>query len=316
MSDAIAHSGLEGIMRFFLIFLAVILTACSGARTVNYTQHINADHRIEDQHGVLIRINSDRLEFHGYPDFDRKNEAGAMLYPGGTPELFFVAVLTHATIQSSANDSRIQAIQNEADQILVPYLNTINGISAQKEMAGVVQELDQRWSHVSVVMSGVPQGDKVWLLTLEPVFYLLPDQRSILLRNVVKLSMLDSPDHVVYQNLVEVLSDVVHADSPETFWKHNQGDALTSTVRELISYSIDLAAMDIRNEFADEVAQQKTYSFMQGGTKTYQRGNLLMSACKRSTIRTLRGWIKSFPDQSNQMDCESLEPTTAPDSAV
>lgn len=295
-------------MRISIILFTVVLAACSGARTVNYTKHISEGTRFEDQHGVLLSLNSDHLEFHGYPDFDKKNEAGAMMYPAGTPEMFFVAVLTHAAIQGSVNDDKIQVIQTEADKILTPYINTINGIPAREMMGNVALTLDQRWQGVSVVISGAPEGEKQWKLTLEPVFYLLPDQKSILLRNVVKLAALDTPDHVVYQNLVEVLSEDVSADNLQEFWTREQGSALAGTALELMTYSIDLAAKDIRKEFSGEDSRQKTYSYMQSGTKTYQRGNLLMSECKRSTIRTLRGWIKSFPHQDSQAACESVTP--------
>lgn len=295
-------------MRYSILFLVVFMTACSGARTANYTKHISENPRFEDQHGVVLSFDGDNLEFHGYPDFNKQNESGSMMYPGGTPELFFVAVLTHAAIQGSANDNRIEAIQAEADQVLAPYMNAINAISAQEMMAEVVVDLDQRWPGVNVVKSGPPRGEKQWILTLEPVFYIMQDQKSILLRNVVKLAALNDREHVVYQNLVEVLSEELQTDNPQDHWIREQSGVLTNTTKELITYSIELAAKDIRKEFVSEERKQKTYSFMQGGSKTYQRGNLLMSECKRSTIRTLRGWIKSFPQQSNHASCESELP--------
>lgn len=296
-------------MRYFVLVLTLLVASCSGNKAVNYTKYVAENSNLPDIQKFVIKVQEAEIPFHGYPNFDKQNSSGAMMYPGGTPELFFVAVLTHAAIQSSVDQDQVDKIQVEADKVLEPYNAIVHGIQSSQYVDAAIESLNEKLGAQTIAVFDPAATDQIWVLSSEPILYLLPDEKSILIRNVVKLTGNNNPSDVIYQNLVEVLSDSFEGDDVRSYWNRENGIELQRVVQQLFTDSVELAIQDIGKQFANSGQKEKTFSFLQAGIRTYQRGTLLANSCNRTAIRTLRGWIKSFPEKSTDIACTSLSAT-------
>ena len=282
-------------MRISIIITLLILSGCSHNKSLTYTTHVKSAISMDDIDSVFLKVSNDeKVRFFGYVNFDGLgNGQGNMGYPGLGPGVYLVSILTHAAISESSKNSEKNKRQNQANTVLVPYRSLISDVDIQSLMNNVIRDLSKGSTHKIYKYEAEEELGR-WILTSIPVFYMTQDESHIILRNVVTLYNEGDPDTVVYQNMVEVISQPVKED-PRGFWIGNSGVEFNKVTNELLLTSFRLVNKDFRGVLTKIENKDRTFKYLLSGEKIFERGSLLATDCGRVTIRTLRGWLKSVP---------------------
>lgn len=239
--------------------------------------------------------------FRGQIDTSVSSQQGsAVLYPGGSAAVFLGSVLTHAAVAGSMNSAKEQKQQETANGILEPYRDAIEKVTDQFLLTAATAE-PQPFNRPLQVNSDI-NAHAAWVLDSAPVFEMAQDKRSISLQNQIAVYSRDDPSNVVYSNTVEIVSDPVAEPDPDVYWR--RPGAISRLSANMFLQSIHLALGDIRAR--QQTGPEKTFSYYQGNTKRYERGQLVSEDCDRYTLKTLRGWILSVPiSVDSQRSCDT-----------
>lgn len=238
---------------------------------------------------------SEKVEVRGAISFDNAGAgSNAMMYPVPGIAGLFAAVLAHAVVVNSVRGSEKSRIQVEADKVLVPYQETLNGWSMRDLVRQALDKSTAGGSRVLIEASTVESG---WVVESVPVFVLTQDQRALILENSIVVFAPGAPAAPVYQNLVRVVSAPQAAEEGAAEWNADQGKRFKDVGADLLGRSYDLALQDVGRAAVADVPQ-RTYRFAEGGTERMERAQLVESRCEMTVVRTLRGWLLAFPAKS------------------
>ncbi len=287
--------------RIILILLCVTFASACASQKPEHAEYINQKRDIGEPSNLqLAYAGPTTVAYFGLPNYDHLNVDGGagVLYPGGHAAVFLASVLTHAVIVDSAKESRRSKIQNQADQVLTPYRRHIDSLSYREIISGAVTRLEdvgERFTVSNYYDSTTSLAGDAWVLESNPSFYMLQDEGAILVQNSVVIHSGEEEPTIIYQNIVEVISQPYQGDSPQTYWSADNGAMLKNLSVELLAESVRLAIDDMRHQFLVRTELDQTFHFYQEGKKAYERGRLLAVEADRLTMRTLRGWLKSVP---------------------
>jgi len=261
----------------------------------------------KDASWTLRLPKQDKVIYKGIASFDDAGSgAGAMMYPAPNPAGFLVAVLAHGLLVGSAKDAQKTKLQQEADQVLVPYRPVLDDYLQQDLMQRGLQLVSTGGARKLVDASATPASE--WLVDSTPVFSLTKDQSTVVLENVVSIYAPDLPAAPAYQNVIRVVSQPKADADLVGFWSANQGEKLKAESAGLLAQSLDIALAEVSAQAA-QPAPARTYRYQEGAVERMERGQLVSERCGRAVIRTLRGWLMSIP--SKRPAEEGCAPATA-----
>ena len=289
-----------------LISILITISACNSTREDSFIKQINGKVNILPTENLYLSIDfSQTVNFHGYYDNDDiDNQSGQMMYPGDSGAIFLASIFVHAATAQSINDGALSEVQLKADSILSPYTEHINKFDHQKLVSCILKSIDKKYSFKITTLTE-EQHSKGWLLTSKPVFYMTQDQKEIILKHVMFVHNADQPEKILYKNIIEISSPTLKDESPHDYWITENNLPLVSS--ELYAESIRLFIDDMLATSSAQNTHQKTFRYYQGGKRNYERGTLVQENCAYTTIRTLRGWIKSFPTEKHNTTTENNE---------
>lgn len=254
---------------------------------------------------------------------------GAVLYSGDAGIAGLLAqIMVHAAIENSVQNSAEAKAQQQADEVLEPYQTMIDSISGSL----IVQSCLDLCNEETKGFISFPNADEgpsaTPEMTLEshPLFLLTQDRRNIVLRNILILRSVKATSlrtsrrssksnppaqkpNVIYQNVIEIVSNSCERDTSDTCWL--EAPTIGNLSGSLFSISMDLGVKDILRRYSNSEETDRTFKYKFGGASSYERGKLLSAESGRLTLRTLRGWIKSVPLEQKNTE----NPTTSMTSA-
>jgi len=242
----------------------------------------------------------DGVRFLGEYDNDSVGlDSGNMVYPGDAGVAgFLAAILTHAAISGSVKDNAYSKVQEEANKVLLPYSKYLQGFKNEELFSSIIGKINDKHKFRIEKYDGSNNELSDFVLKSEPIFYMSQDQKELILKHAMTIHRVNQPDKIIYKNITEIASNRINNDNMFNFWIEQNNLPIISA--DLYAESIDLLFFDMKNDFEKhQVQSQKTYRFMRGGKKSYERGTFVKSKCGYTVIRTLRGWLKSFPDDAN-----------------
>lgn len=285
-----------------VLFFPMILLFIAGCAShkPNHTKHVNQESHFTSETSLHFSYTGPEvISFAGLANYDDLNAGGSegVMYPGGHPAVFLVSVLAHAGTVEAIKESRRNAIEESANEVLLPYSSFLNQFTYQplfERAAKSLIDLESGSHHSGFVedVSAVESGR--WVMQSAPQFFMLQDSGALVLQNAIALYENAEKPKIVYRNVIEVISLPYQGDDPEQFWMEGGGERIANLSHELLIDSINIAIDDALKTQVEE-AKQQTFRFYQEGKKTYERGSLIAAQYDRITIRTLRGWIKSVP---------------------
>ena len=274
-----------------LVLFFTLLLGCSTTKAP-HTQYMTSFSEISPDAEFQLSISGeDQVPFRGLVNYDSvQGGQYAGLYPGGSGAIFAAAILVHSVAAESSKNTQKNELQAKADRVLEPYKPIISTIKSIHLLSSI-EDL--------TLSSTEDFGSSAFYLESSPLFLMSSDENTILLKNVITVYSGSSENHreLIYRNLVEVYSPFIKTNTPQSHWLSNDGSHLKMTSKSLYAESIRLALADIKNILLKD-EPEKTFSYFQSEEKKYERGRLVNEQEGRIAIRTLRGWIKSFPIKS------------------
>jgi hypothetical protein len=256
---------------------------------------------LKDATVALRTPKEQRLVYKGLANFDEAAAGSAMLYQVPNAAGLVAAILTHGAIISSARESQKTKLQEEADKVLGPYLEVLNGYTARALMERAARKMT--FGGKTRVLEDNDAAGTDWVVRTDPVFFMTQDQTAIALHNTISIHQGDSA--AVYQNIIRVNSAPENAADISGFWKDKDGEALKDASSSMFAQSLDIAIADATRGTKPAVAQ-RTFRYLEGNVQRVERAELVSELCDRVVLRTLRGWLMSVPVQQR-----AAEPTSS-----
>jgi len=225
---------------------------------------------------------------------DSQGKPGTMLYPGGNGLIFLASVLTHALINSTANQVKEQSAARRANKIVAPYRELLS----QLDLNSLMGDLTTAWPPLgeTFLPSGNAKLKNDWLVEVRPAFVLAADARTISAHIWIAFWPSSGSDRPKALRQVQVMSTPIKAEVPESVWKQDEGKRLRATLVGLVAEGLEIGLADA---FVDPALPQRSVPYTDGREDSIERGQFIRSDCGRVLLRNLRGWLMSLPARSN-----------------
>ncbi|PCK07129.1 MAG: hypothetical protein COA42_15960 [Alteromonadaceae bacterium] len=307
--------------KFPLLFscIAVVFSSCGSTVA---TKEESIPKEFVDAYSLTI-ADENNINYSGYLNYDNySNQAGVngAMYSGYNAGSFLATVLAHAMVSKSVDAKKKRKFKAESDEFLSVYESSINTVTSGFLTANFIESLEGENS--SVPVSVVPsmeahQIGKGHILS-QPSFVVTQDVTTIIISNRVALfnhgelgvlkaagerkkrkgSSSSRTPKPVYSNTMVIINNLategdVVGDNAVRVGNDNLG-ALSS---ELFDQSLRLMLTNM--DAQDDVdGKAETIKFHIGSNFRVERGVVLEKTCDRVVFKTLRGWIKSVPQES------------------
>jgi hypothetical protein len=299
--------------RLYLFLFAFALISCGTNVKTNLT--INNAPKQEILEEYTLHLNPEGVvPFSGYVNFDdftNTPNGQGVVYSGYNGATFLASILAHSAISKSIDKARLSAFESSSEVALAGYsefladfkLNNLldefwrqNTADHYKSMK-LIREISQFQS---------PKG----MVTSSPSFILTKKNDALIIENVIKRHEVQtksskskrkkrsvrterSKSKYSYENVVVIISDEII--DPKNYLSENFGENLKRMSADLFLESINFATQDMNPLSASIKFPQETIRFYIGDILRIERGNVLHRECGRIIFKTLRGWIKSVP---------------------
>ncbi|GAA5164463.1 hypothetical protein [Viridibacterium curvum] len=242
--------------------------------------------------GYALRLaEEDKLIFRGVANYDNAglNRHGVLYGPG--PIGFAAGLLVHGLIVNSTRESEKDKIQVAADQILIPYRKTLDGMRYAELMQ---RALATQPAAIPVrVIPHAAESTAEWTIESTPVFSMTQDQKALLLDNYIIVKQAGAKAEEGYAKLIRVVHEGLPKDPQET-WLADNGAMLAARTTQLMVESLDIALRDLTGQLKNRGAS-KTYRYMEGGSEKLERAQFVRQDCRSVLVETLRGALMSIP---------------------
>jgi hypothetical protein len=260
-----------------------------------------------DDWGVRIPADA-RVVYRGVVSFDTAGmPGGSMLYPAiGGVGGFVAALITHGVIVEASKSSEKTRLQEEADRVLQPYQAQLQDFRYPELLRLGVERLPSP-ERKKLLQPAEPHAG--WVLTTAPTFFMTPDQRALVLDNVVSFlapGEAATPAHTV---AVRVVSSPVQGEA-DARWNATApaGTLLKEESAQLLAQSLAIAAREAQRGGAEREAAFRSVRYRQGDAEKVERAQVVENGCDRVVVRTLRGGLLSVPASSPAGDCPDAQP--------
>jgi hypothetical protein len=256
-----------------------------------------------------VRIPADApVVFRGVVNYDSAGmPGGTMLYPAvGGVGGFVAALITHGVILETTKNSEKARLQEQADRVLQPYQAQLQDFRYPELLKLGVERLPSP-ERKKLLQPAEPHAG--WVLTTAPAFSMTPDQRALVLDNVVGFlapGESATPAHTV---AVRVVSSPL-AGETEAAWNAAApaGSLLKEESAQMLAQSLALATRETQRASAQHDAPFRSVRYRLGDVEKIERAQVVENGCDRVVVRTLRGGLLSVPPSSPAADCPAAQP--------
>jgi hypothetical protein len=280
-----------------LVLALAALVAAGAARAAAPT----------DDWGVRIPAN-EPVVYRGVVNLDTAGmPGGSMLYPAvGGVGGFVAALITHGVIVETTKNSEKARLQEQADRVLQPYQAQLQDFRYPELLKLGVERLPSP-ERKKVLQPAEPHAG--WVLTTAPLFSLTPDQRALVLDNVVGFLAPGETARPAHTVAVRVVSAPLPGEA-EAAWNAAApaGTLLKEESAQLLAQSLAIAAREAQRGSAEREGAWRSVRYRQGEAEKIERAQVVESGCDRLVVRTLRGGLLSVPASSPAADCPAAPP--------
>jgi len=239
----------------------------------------------------------EKVAFHGIARFDGAGTtASPMLYPAPNLAGALAALVTHGIIVDSTARAQRERIQAQADGVLEPYRQVLDGFTYRELMQQALERVAAPGPKQLAEFASQPaQG---LFVESAPAFAMTQDLRAVVLDNPIVVRA-PGGDGKGYAVLVRIVTAPLTAEDPLRYWFDDDASALKRQSAEMLADSLNLA-LAAMNGKAPREGPQRTVRYRQGNEEKFERAQVLSEHCDRLLLRNLRGWLMSVP-----VACES-----------
>ena len=286
-------------MKQALAFGSLLLALCSASSFA--ATETAPPIALTEREVFLVLPGTEPVAFRGMIDRDAAGlGAGAMMYPGNAGLAgLLVGILTHSVLLEGQKSAQLQQLQQAADRVLDPFRGRLAELTHRDLGELAVAQLPES-SRPQLAPEGAPVTG--WTLQMAPVFTMTRDGRALVLDNAVALHT-GNPSQPAFQTVVRVVSNARNGEDAKEAWGEAGAAAVIDEGSALLAHSIRLALEGARSS-GDE-GPQRSFRYVLGGQSQVERAHLIETACHRATVKTLQGWLMSFPLASPPGDMPS-----------
>jgi len=296
-------------MHKHLFPVVALIFLCSCASPQKPLAYVHKASSIPDNAVFALKLPATPVVYNGEVSYDNAGApTGQMLYPAPTAGAFLAAIMTHAVVADSMQSAEKTKLQDAANGVVSGYRETLRdfthaelGASSLKS-TGVAAGKLTLWNPDQPVTADL-------ILESRPTFILSQDRGTLMLQNTVAAYPVGHPDKIVYQNIIEVVSDIVTDSDLNRYWNRNNGEPMKQLSAKLLADSLRMAIDDADRESGPDAQNHayQTVHYQQGAVEKIERAELVARDCDRMTLRTLRGWLRSVPvvAGASATDCTS-----------
>ncbi len=308
-------------MRLFYFLLVIVSSACGEnvkkeAVPQPTYKHINA---------YLFEISGEQnVAFSGYVNFDefqKNHPVNGPMYSGYSAASFLASVLAHAAISKSVDSAQMQKfVSNSNEQALRDIEHIISTYQKSEliESLGTTSLITPPLSTPIVFELNdfqIPKGH----IFSQPEFIVTKEQDMVILENIFTIMPVKHPEKKqkrsssntrskaptpLFSKTIVYLSDKI--ETPDTFFTVDEGKNLRDLTSRLFLDSVTLFDSQYSKKNKTQ-GKTETIKFSIGDHFRVERGRVIKRSCDRVTFITLRGWIKSVPQDDCTADVGSTE---------
>lgn len=237
--------------------------------------------------------------------------AGGMMYPADTAGVFLVSILAHAAVSGTAEKSRLNKEQEEANKVLEPFSQYIAVVDTDY----LSNDLPLKTSSSALEKFTFLHGDKQsenskWQIKVTPIFLMTQSKSSFLLYNKMAFedrALIYSKKKKAqkklkkgalnpYEKLVVIVSDPVLEKDAADYWLRDDAKVFRESAKTLYLESFQLGVGRQFGSLESAQTKQVTIKYLEDGVKKIERGYVISQTCKRTVFESLAGEIKSVPN--------------------
>lgn len=278
-----------------LAFILSMLVGCGGAtpsikREKTVIHQPAYDDSAKLPKALAVKKVSGQIPFYGVLKTAPGDSGHSMMYSGdaGVGGLF-AQILVQAAMANEAQNTKLSNAQKASNLVLESYSELIEQVTYERlvqasALVTTVPSISIRWSEEVV------GGTDELFVEFTPVFYLSQDEKTILIENHGKAFYGNSPDEIVFENSVTIVTSPVEVNAGVNPWLQKEGEKFFSTIDKLYQSSFDLLLRDMY-KLIQTSAKQSTHKYYIGHEKHYVRGSVIEETCASKMLRDLKGNI-------------------------
>ncbi len=285
-----------------LILLGMV--GCSGTSPYrdDYARHVNHAGKAPftpDTFRMAI-AEAERLDLRATYDNDNTAGDSSMLYQGGPGAAGLIAMVAqigvHSSLVSSQREEKLAAIQNAANQHIIPLLDMSSTMSAS-ELIGKEQS---PW---------LATAEDAQALLVKPIFFSSQDMSELSLKLVVWLpdpqGTKKRPNH--YKNLIQVFAEPL-SDTEREKLKAGDKTAFQQHLSNLLSVGLAMTHQATTGQYSQGAGNMQTYKISKQGKFKVIRAAEVASTCHFTIVRDLHKWLIAIPkEKANSLSPNSEE---------
>lgn len=233
-------------------------------------------------------------EFRGLNNLEGAGVApGSMVYPGGSAGVMLISVLTHAAIAGRAVRREVQALQERADQVLVPHADVL----AKFESHDFLVQTQIHLRAMASPFEGGLVGDAhnaPWHVEVRPIYQMSQDRQALVVDLMASLKGTGEAGQE-RRAAVRVISSPHVAEDLTKLWNAQDGALLKSQATELLAQGVHYLLTEWSQIEPRMVGAPRTVRFPLGGQEQIERAQILQQRCARMLLRRLNGELMSVP---------------------
>ncbi len=305
----------------YLSLIVLLVSACGS------TIQEKAPTKIEltqlDSYALSIEC-GDNVPFSGYVDLDefkKRHAVSGAYYSGYDAVSFLATVLAHAATSKSMDRARMKKFIDESNEKALGQCAPILASFYTKELIEHIDTSSETSDTILYTTNWAENDIPLGYIKSTPSFILTKEHDSIIVENSFivtkheeelkttknknrKAQKKKHDPNMLYKNKIIVIMENRKDDPGEVLIADN-GAYLKELTKNLFSESFTLFQKDFTKESLELNNRMETIRFQIGSNFRVERGKVLERTCDRVIFQTLRGHIKSVPQ--NLQECSDTE---------
>ncbi|MFL0809022.1 MAG: hypothetical protein K6L76_01275 [Agarilytica sp.] len=311
-------------MKKLLINLAAAICVSACGSTVQKKETVQTPLTEIDSYALTLECGS-TVPFSGYIDYNelsQRQSVNGAIYSGYDAVSFLATVLIHAATEKSVDHSRMKNFINESNELALgqcePVLQSFYTTELVEHLTK--SNTETRENRVPFVTNFSDTEVPLGYIQSNPNFILTKEHDSIIIENNFLVTKTYTPPNApkinkkrnkrkstppqetLYNRKIIIIKENNSPTPTETLLANN-GQHLKSLTKDLFYNAFQLFSDDFINNGEHPPKKMETIKYKIGGNFRVERGSILKTSCDRVTFKTLRGHIKSVPQQRENEEC-------------
>ncbi|GGF62970.1 hypothetical protein [Alteromonas lipolytica] len=278
--------------RLIALLVLLAMAGCSSTTPYrdDYARHVNSDNAapFSTESFRMVLVDPEQVDLRATYENDNTVGDSSVLYQGGSGAAGLLAMVAqigiHSSLVSSQREEKLAAMQQQANQRILPLLDNAGAMSVTELM---------------------PEAQSAWLATdempaealqVKPIFFSAQDLSRLSLKMVIWVTdpkgSKKRPDK--YKNLIQVYGKPLN-ETEKTELRNGNKQLLAQHLSGLLTTALDMAKRAATGYYPTAGGTMKTYKIQKQGKNKVIRASQVDDTCQYTVVRDLRKWLIALP---------------------